>query len=130
MILIQFVKFLVVGCINTGLHYAVFYTLYTYLGVYYLLASTIGYSVGLVNSYVLNRTWTFRSQMENQKAQFARFIGVNFMSLAVNLGALKLFVAAGGLPPELSQVLAIAFSLMANFIGNKFWTFRSGGGEA
>ena len=30
-----------------------------------------------------------------------------------------------GLQPEVAQVLAILFSLVANFVGNRFWAFSS-----
>lgn len=123
--LIQLVKFSVVGVLNTALHYAVFYALYSLLGMNYLLASAIGYSAGLINSYILNRNWTFRSNDTDRRREFARFAWVNLLSLGVNLAALKALVVWGGLQPEVAQVLAILFSLVANFAGNRFWTFNS-----
>ena len=121
----QFAKFGVVGVLNTALHYAVFYSLYSFLGINYLLSSGIGYTAGLMNSYVLNRNWTFRSRNTKRGGEFARFASVNLVSLGVNLVTLKMFVVWGGLKPEVAQVCAIAFSLSANFVGNRFWTFNS-----
>lgn len=122
---VQFIKFGLVGVLNTALHYTVFYILYSFVGLNYLLASAIGYAAGLINSYILNRNWTFKSHDIDRKREFARFAWVNLLSLGVNLAALKAFVAWGGLQPEVAQVLAILFSLVANFVGNRFWTFSS-----
>lgn len=121
----QFVKFGLVGVLNTALHYTVFYGLYSLLGLNYLVASAIGYSIGLINSYILNRNWTFQSQNTDRRREFARFAWVNLLSLGINLVALKALVVWAGLQPEVAQVFAILFSLVANFVGNRFWTFNS-----
>lgn len=124
-LVVQFIKFGLVGVLNTALHFAVFYALYSLLGLYYLLASTIGYVAGLINSYILNRNWTFRSHDADQKREFARFIWVNLLSLGVNLVTLKALVVWVELRPEVAQLLAIILTLLANFVGNRFWTFSS-----
>lgn len=122
--LIQFAKFGLVGFVNTAIHYAVFYVLYSLFGVHYLVASAIGYAAGLVNSYLMNRTWTFKSRRSDKTLEFSVFVLVNVVSLGLNLIALKLLVSRGHVPPEFAQIIAIAFSLTANFAGNKFWTFK------
>ncbi len=122
---VQAAKFGLVGIANTAIHYIVFYVLYVLLGVYYLLSSTIGYGAGLLNSYVVNRAWTFKSKSVDTKMEFAKFVVVNLISLGANLAALNLFVVQGGLRPEVAQAMAIFFSLAVNFAGNKFWTFNS-----
>lgn len=122
---VQAAKFGLVGVANTAIHYIVFYVLYVLLGVYYLLSSTIGYGAGLLNSYVLNKTWTFQSKGVDTKMEFGKFVLVNLISLGTNLAALNLFVVQGGLRPEVAQAMAIFFSLAVNFAGNKFWTFNS-----
>ncbi len=121
---IEFVKFSLVGCINTGLQYGVFYVLYAVCGVYYLTASAIGYCVGMANSFLLNKTWTFHSFRGKIKLEFPRFVIVNLVALGVNLGALKTIVVGFKIPPEYGQVIAMIFSTITNFLGNKFWTFR------
>lgn len=126
---VQFIKFGLVGVLNTALHYTVFYILYSFIGLNYLLASAIGYAAGLINSYILNRNWTFKSYDTDRKREFARFAWVNLLSMGVNLSALKILVAWGGLRPEVAQALAILFSLVANFVGNRFWAFSSARSE-
>ena len=57
-VVVQFVKFGIVGVSNTLLFFAV-YTLLLKAGMWYLAASGIGFTVGAVNGFLLNRRWTF-----------------------------------------------------------------------
>lgn len=121
----QFVKFGLVGVLNTAVQFVVFYFLFRQFHMPMMVASGLGYVAGIVNSYLINRVWTFEVKEKKQAGEFMRFVAVNIVSMGVNLGALKLLVVYGGLLPELAQVLAIGASLVVNFIGNKWWTFRS-----
>ena len=111
--------------INTAVHFAVFMLLLQRLGVPVLAASTIGYSAGVANSYFMNRLWTFAVTTRVNGLEFGRFVLVNLVALALNLVVLQYLTTVIGLSPEVSQVLAIGVSLVANFAGNKWWAFRS-----
>jgi putative flippase GtrA len=121
----QFLIYACVGLINTAVHFAVFILLLRVFGVPVLVASTIGYSAGVANSYFMNRLWTFAVTTRVNGMEFGRFVLVNLVSLALNLGVLQYLTTVVGLGPEVSQVLAIGVSLAANFAGNKWWAFRS-----
>ncbi len=121
----QFIKFGIVGVLNTGVQFAVFVLLFRWLNLPMLIGSGLGYLAGIVNSYFINRFWTFEVKGKRDKREFFRFFMVNIVSMGVNLGSLKLLVEQGSLLPELAQVFAIGSSLVVNFIGNKFWTFRA-----
>jgi putative flippase GtrA len=125
MIIKQFIKFSLVGLLNTGIHYAMFLFLYRSCGINYLFASAVGYSCGLLNSFILNKNWTFKTINVRRDVEFIKFILVNIVALAINIIALKFFVEAIKIIPEISQVLAIVSSFIVNFLGNKYWTFRS-----
>src|SRR6202167_2699056 len=58
-VLVQFVKFGIVGVSNTLLTFAIYTLLLKAFGVWYLAASAIGFAVGAVNGFLLNRRWTF-----------------------------------------------------------------------
>lgn len=57
---IQFAKFLVVGVFNTVVGLAFIFAAKALLGWGDLAANASGYAVGLVTSFALNRSWTFR----------------------------------------------------------------------
>jgi putative flippase GtrA len=119
----QFIKFAVVGVLNSAIQYLVFLFLYGLTGTQYLLASIIGYAAGMTNSYILNRRWTFGSRNQKLLAELGKFVAVNLISLGANLGLLYLLVSAGIMAPQWAQVLAIGGSTLVNFVLNKIWTF-------
>ena len=121
---IQFFKFCLIGLLNTGIHYVVFLLLLRLAGIHYLVATVIGYCCGVINSYLMNRTWTFRGAATRRHREFLKFFGVNTVSLGVNVVALEVFVAHLHIPEEFALILAIGLSTVTNFVGNKFWTFQ------
>jgi putative flippase GtrA len=122
----QFLKFSLIGFLNTVIHYGIFIILFRYATVHYLVSSVIGYVAGLINSFILNKKWTFRTKGVRKDVEFTKFCLVNLAALLANLGSLGFFVSYMNIIPELGQLLAIIFSLTVNFLGNKFWTFRQG----
>jgi putative flippase GtrA len=120
----QLVRFSVVGGLNTALHFVIFVVLFRALGVPMLLASGVGYCTGVINSYFMNRNWTFKAQGAPNRAEFLRFSLVNAAALGLNLAVLKACSGSVGLLPELAQAVAIVVSLATNFLGNKFWALR------
>jgi putative flippase GtrA len=123
--MVQFIKFAVVGVLNSAIQYLVFLFLYSLTGTQYLLASIIGYVAGMINSYILNRRWTFGSRNQKLLTELSRFVAVNLISLGVNLGLLFLLVSTGVMVPQWAQIFAIIGSTLVNFVLNKVWTFAA-----
>ena len=55
----SFLRFSAVGVINTALGLTIIFALMRFGGVQYIAANAIGYAVGTVVSFILNRSWTF-----------------------------------------------------------------------
>lgn len=123
----QFLRFCLIGGLNTAIQYVVFLLLFRLLGVPMVLSSAIGYVAGILNSYALNRRLTFQVRHRWSVGEFTRFVVINLVAMGANLGLLKLLVARFGMLPELAQIVAIGGSLVVNFAGNKWWTFRTRG---
>jgi putative flippase GtrA len=120
----QFIKFGVVGLLNTFVHYLIFFLLFRIAGVEMITASALGYLLGVLNSFVLNRRWTFEVTGDGHRKDFVKFFSVNLISLAVNLLCLRMLVSSLQIWPELAQVIAIGCALLINFAGNRWWTFK------
>ncbi len=90
-VLVQFVKFGIVGVSNTLLTLAVYTVLLKVFGVWYLAASAIGFAVGATNGFLLNRRWTFREHVGDALTP-VRWGIVQSGGLAVNEGLLYVFV--------------------------------------
>ena len=62
----QFLKFALVGVLNTVVDFLVFQLFNLTLGWMYL-AQVIGYCAGILNSYFWNSRWTFRKEHRRGK---------------------------------------------------------------
>ncbi len=121
---VQFIKFSLVGALNSLVHFCIFIVFYRLAMMHYLAASAIGYCVGMLNSFVLNKRWTFSSRQEKTRKEFVRFAFINVIALLINVGSLRFFKESISLSAEAGQVCAIGLSLVINFLGNRFWTFK------
>lgn len=118
----EFTKFALVGMLNTGVDVAIFFLL-TWLGIPYVAAQVVSYSCGAVNSYLLNKVWTFRS-CGLSYAEIVRFVAVNLTSLGISVVLLTLLHDKAGLGLAAAKGGATVCALAANFLGNKLWVFK------
>ena len=58
---LQLVKYLLVGVMNTIITLAVIFVCKIYLGINPYVSNALGYLAGLINSFMWNRKWVFRS---------------------------------------------------------------------
>jgi putative flippase GtrA len=123
-VLIQFIKFGIVGISNTLLTLAVYTLLLKVFGVWYLGASAIGFVAGTINSFLLNRRWTFRGHVGDSLTP-VRWTVVQCTGLAINEGLLYVFVNNAGMDKLVSQILATAVVTVTTFVANRAWTFRT-----
>jgi putative flippase GtrA len=122
-LLLQFMKFGTVGVSNTLLTFLIYTLLLKVFGVWYLLASAIGFAAGAVNGFLLNRRWTFRGHVGDARTPL-RWAVVQTGGLGLNEALLFLWVAAVGLDKLVGQAFAIAVVTTVTFLVNRAWTFR------
>jgi putative flippase GtrA len=122
-VVVQFVKFGLVGVSNTLLTFAIYTLLLKVFGVWYLAASAIGFAVGATNGFLLNRRWTFREHVGDSLTP-VRWAVVQGLGLAVNLGLLYVFVHDAKLDKLLAQACATIVVTISTFFANRAWTFR------
>lgn len=138
----QMVKFAIVGVLNTLVDFAVFQTLNLTLGWVYA-AQVLGYTFGVINSYLWNSNWTFREQRTRSLREIMLFLVVNFASLGVSLGMIWLCREVFGVTNEwvagwmprflagfikgdtVSKLIATAVAIAVNYLGNRLFVFRN-----
>lgn len=59
--LLQFVKYCIVGVLNTLVTLGVIYICKSFLGWNLYVSNVLGYIAGVVNSFVCNKSWVFKS---------------------------------------------------------------------
>jgi putative flippase GtrA len=122
-LILQFVKFGIVGVSNTLISFAVYTLLLKAFGVWYVAASGIGFAVGAVNGFLWNRAWTFRGHVGDALTPVRWFV-VQSCGLLVNLGLVYLFVDGVGFGELTGQAATIVIVTVLTFFANRAWTFK------
>lgn len=118
----QGLRFAIVGVIATTVHYAILIGLVEALNATPLVATTLGYCVGIVVSFALNRRYTFAAQ-NNVASRFVKFV-VLYASGAVLNGAVMSALMQAGAFYLVAQIGATALVLIWNFAGARYVVFR------
>jgi putative flippase GtrA len=121
----QFIKFSIIGVLNTIINLAVLYVCTDIFGIYYLISAIIAFMAAVTNSFVLNKTWTFNEKInQNAYSKYAKFFIISIIALAVNLVILYVLVEFFSIHYIIAQLIGIISNLIINFFGNKLWTFK------
>lgn len=137
----QFSKFIIVGGVNTGIDFLILnvlmYVTSINSGPMLFLLNCISFSVAVVNSYYMNKRWTFKEAaagLEDKKAtlQFSQFFIVSVIGIVINgmilTGITTLIPAPFGIGDQLwanvAKLFATGASLVWNFVGYKLFVFK------
>jgi putative flippase GtrA len=118
----QLWRFLTVGATNTAVTLAA-YAAALQAGTPYLVAGALAFTLGALNGFVLNRTWTFAHTGPLAGAG-ARYGAVQLLGLGANVALLRLGVRGLGLAHLPAQVAAVAPVTLLTFVLSRTWTFR------
>ncbi|OXS52206.1 hypothetical protein B1A99_34815 [Cohnella sp. CIP 111063] len=119
---LKMAKYALVGGLNTGVDFAVFCALVYGLGFPSAGAQAVSYLAGTVNSYLLNRYWTFRVRNKMSAAEMVRFVLVNAASFAAATAVL-LALEHAGLEAAAAKAVSVFVSLAVNYAGYRLWVF-------
>ncbi len=136
LIIRQAAKFILVGILNTLIDLGVLNLLIFATGI----ATGLGFSAfkgisflaAVINSYFLNRFWTFKSAGQNdKKKEFSQFFIISVIGFGINVGIASLVVNVIGnqlivfgisdkIWANIGALAATFVSMVWNFIGYKF----------
>ena len=120
----QLIKFGIVGVSNTLLTALTIWILLKVLHSSDYFSNIIGYIVGLMNSFIWNRKWTFDSKTKVTDTLF-KFILIFGISYLFQLGNLYLLLHYTAIDSYVSQLLSIVVYTGINFVLNKIYTFKT-----
>jgi putative flippase GtrA len=89
-----------------------------------LLANGVGYTVGVINSFIWNQRWTFKSPDAQWRSNAIRFAIVFGICYSLQLGLLTILNNNLTIDPYYNQLIAMAFYTLINFLLNKYYTFN------
>ena len=135
---LQFIKYALVGVLNTLVTLSIIFLCKSVIGINPLVSNAIGYVAGVINSFLWNKTWVFRSHDSYLREALIFFVG--FM-LCYGIQFLTVWVLSYKSPLNDFEWDILGFVLsgyglatlvgnlvytIANYIYNRLVTFRRG----
>jgi putative flippase GtrA len=123
----QAIKYGIVGAGNTLLSLCVIWVMMKALGYSDVVSNIAGYAAGLLNSFIWNRQWTFKSS-DPWMGSALRFGFVFGLCYLLQLGALVYLNGHLSIDPYYNQIIAMICYTAVNFLMNKYFTFKKQNG--
>lgn len=115
------IRFIIVGVANTLTGLTIIYVLKFFFDIPDAPANLVGYVIGVLQSFVLNKSWTFRFTGAALPA-LPRFLIVVSFAYFSNLFTVLTAIAAG-VDSYLAQALGVAPYAVFGYLGNKYFVF-------
>lgn len=138
--MLHFVKYNIIGVLNTLITLAVVWVLHQLLDWNVELSNFLGFVAGGCNSYLSNRIWNFKSH-NKKRAEIVRFIIVFLVSYGVNLLVLELvaytlanaawcasfttWISQFMKPTYFANIVANVVYVLVSFTLYKKWVFKA-----
>lgn len=129
---IQFVKFGMVGLMNTIISYFS-YLLFLWLHCHYIVASVLSFIISVTSAYICSSKFVFTSQDNSGeevkkdpwwKVYFKTLTAYAFTGLLLANILLILWVQVIGISEAIAPLFNLVITVPLNFIINKFWAYR------
>ena len=121
-IIIQFFKFIFVGLINSSFNYLLFYVCLIYLNFHYIVSGTLGFILGALIGYQLNRSWSFNSKI-NYKKGLKTYLFIQLFCLLIHNITLISVIEYLQIKDVFSQLAGIIVTTLINFYLIKKFVF-------
>ena len=117
----QLIRYAVVGLVSNVVSYLL-YLLVTWFGMGPKTAMSLLYTMGVLQTFVFNKRWSFRFDGAPKPA-LVRYAMVYALGYAINFLALMIFVDQIGLPHQLVQGVMILVVALMLFLAQRYWVF-------
>lgn len=133
---IQLLKYGIIGISNTLITLIVFYLINTICGISENIANVLGYILGLINSFIWNRNWVFKTKNDWKKEaivfsggfilcfalQFAFF---NYLLHCTSISTIEIpWLPMKNTGENIAMCLGMIVYTLANYCFNRFITFK------
>lgn len=137
--LLQFLKYCIVGVLNTIVTFAVIYICKSFLGWNLYVSNVLGYVAGVANSFLCNKSWVFKSKGGYYNEALRFLIGF-LVCYLIQLWVVWAITARSPIGQYVFSFFGFVISgygiativgnvvyTLANFIYNRMVTFRARG---
>ncbi|MDE6416876.1 MAG: GtrA family protein [Duncaniella sp.] len=133
----QFARYIAVGVLNTLVTLVVIYACKSWLGMNIWVSNALGYIAGVINSFLWNKIWVFRSRDTSYRGEALRFaVGfavcyclqfavtwmLNAMIGHMQWDLTSSFTISGY---GIATIIGMGVYTIANFVFNRLITFKA-----
>lgn len=134
----KFIKFGLVGVLNTVVDFAIFQLVYRLLCAAGGLppdgldnptwitaaAQAVAFAAATLHSFVWNKLWTFEKRSKVTKKEAGRYIATQVGYYVISLLLVRGVAALFHVPDTVAKLPATCCMIPYNYLMNKFWVFR------
>ncbi len=123
-LLIQLIRYGVVGGTAFVVDFGLLYLFNEYLGVHYLLATAFGFMAGLIVNYFMSVKWVFNQRkVKDKSTEFIIFGVIGIIGLGLNELIMYIGVDKFAMAVMVAKIVSTAIVFIWNFVVRKFILF-------
>lgn len=124
-----FIKFVLVGIVNTVVGTAVMFIAYNVFHLSYWISSAANYVIGSICSYFLNKYFTFQNKEKSPAIILKFIINITVCYLIAYGGAKKLILLlladfSAKWQDNIAMVCGMGLFVILNYFGQRFFAFK------
>ena len=121
---VRFIKFGMVGLIGMVIDFSITWFFKEKLRVNKYIANSLGFSVAVINNFLLNRYWTFENTSNPIAGQLTKFALVSITGLLINNTLLYLLLKGNKRNFYFIKLVVIGLVFFWNYFLNLLFTFK------
>lgn len=122
--LIELINYVVVGGLTTLVNFVVYFFC-THVQLHYLIANVIAWVFAVVFAYIANRKYVFKSEGNNQKAEFIQFVSLRAVTLIVESLLLFVCIQMLSMNENIAKIIVSIVTVIGNYVFCKFMIFKT-----
>lgn len=122
-LILKFIKFSIVGLSGVFVDFGVTWCLKEKFKVQKFIANTFGFLTAATTNYIFNRIWTFESHSPKIADEYARYVLVVTIGLAINSLIIWILINKQKWNFYFSKLIAIAVTTIWNFTASILFAF-------
>ena len=122
-LILQFIKFGLVGVSNAIVLLVVYYAL-LYIHVHYIIAYAIGFILSVLNAYFWNNQYVFKQARSTFWRKLFKCYVSYITTFIISTVLLYLWVDILGISDKIAPIINICITTPINFVMNKKWAFK------
>lgn len=119
--IIELLNYVVVGGLTTLVNFVVYFFC-THIQLHYLIANVIAWIFAVLFAYIANRKYVFKSEGNDQKAEFLQFVSLRAVTLVVESLLLFVCIQLAAMNENIAKIFVSIVTV--NYVFCKFMIFK------